>query len=56
MTGHPAWEHMTDAEIRRADKIAADFATIPFDDHEARLLALAYLALREAGEQAQEQR
>jgi hypothetical protein len=28
------------------DRIAADFSTIPFDDHEARTLALAYFELK----------
>ena len=33
--------------IAEANRIAADFSTIPFKDHEARTLALAYFALKD---------
>jgi hypothetical protein len=35
-----------DAELSEADRIAADFSSIPFDNHEARTLALAYFRLK----------
>jgi hypothetical protein len=41
-----------DAELSEADRIAADFSTIPFPDHEARTLALAYFRLKAELEQA----